>query len=199
MVDYRSCSDRFVYHVIFSVEWLGDPPDPWPTKPATMKAKIWGSIVLLSIVLAWQPAPAEEEMPALQGVWRFQGEVDTRADGSVVSIGPVAGYSGLLVYTADGYVSVNIMPKDRKWKGDSGSESQLRETIETATAYFGRYEVDPKAHTVTHIVEVGLEPSDEGKHLVRKYELHDDTLVLSATWQYHGQSLDFAVTWKRVK
>ena len=168
----------------------------------TIPAKKWIGIKVALIAIGCAILPnrlAADDKSQLQGVWRFQSEVDTRADGSVATIGPAAGYSGLLVYTSDGYVSVNIMPKDRKWKGDSASESQLRETIETGTAYFGRYEVDPKEHTVTHIVEVGLEPSDEGRRLVRKYELQDDTLVLSAIWQFHGQSLDFAVTWKRVK
>lgn len=165
-----------------------------------MKTNISISIILLAITVAnLPPARAADEAPSLQGVWRFQGEVDTRADGSVAAIGPSAGYAGLLVYTADGHVSVNIMPKERKWKVDSANLAQLRETIETGTAYSGRYEVDPAAHTITHIVEVGLEPSDEGKRLVRKYELHDDTLVLSANWQYQGQSLEFAVTWKKVK
>jgi Lipocalin-like domain len=168
---------------------------------SNVRNRVFTSAVFLALAIAMlSVARAADEKSSLLGVWRFQGEVDTRADGSVATVGPAEGYSGLLVYTADGYVSVNIMPKERKWKADSANLPQLRETVETGTAYFGRFEVDPKEHTVTHIVEVGLEPSDEGRRLVRKYELRDDdTLVLSASWQYQGQSLDFAVTWKRVK
>jgi hypothetical protein len=35
----------------------------------------------------------------------------------------------LLIYTADGYVAVNLMPKGRAWRVDSATLSELRLTV----------------------------------------------------------------------
>lgn len=139
------------------------------------------------------------ERPRIEGAWRFVNEVDTRADGSVVSAGPAAGYEGLLIYTADGFMSVNVMPKGRRWRIDTAAPADLRETIEAGSADSGRYEVDPRSHTVTHLVAASLDPADEGKRLVRAYSLEGDTLSLSGTWSYHGETLKFTLTWSRVR
>ena len=155
-------------------------------------------IVFLTTVLTNGPAAPSDEPRLLQGAWRFEREVDTR-DGAVVSAGPKDGYGGLVIYTSDGYMSATLMPKGRQWTVDGADLIQFKETVETGTAYCGRYEVDPRAHTVTHIVEAGMDPSDEGKRLVRTYSLHGDTLELSGTWSYQGHPMGFTITFARVK
>lgn len=134
----------------------------------------------------------------LQGVWRFQGEVDTLADGSPAPVGSgAADYDGLLVYTADGFMSVNIMPKGRSWSTDTATIAELRDTVSNGTGYAGRFEVDESAHTVTHIPSVSLEPFYENKRLVRSYAFKGDLLELSGTFEYQGQTVHFALTWAR--
>ena len=59
-------------------------------------------------------------------MWRFQNEVDTRADGSVVQILPADGWDGYAIYTTDGFVSINIMPKGRKWKVKTATLKELK-------------------------------------------------------------------------
>jgi hypothetical protein len=46
------------------------------------------------------------------------------------------------------------------------------------SGYFGRYQVDAKAGTVTHVLEGALSPADAGKHLRRRFRLVGDTLTI---------------------
>ena len=46
------------------------------------------------------------------------------------------------------------------------------------SAYFGHYQVDPKAGTVTHVLEGALAPADIGKRLRRRFRLVGDTLTI---------------------
>jgi hypothetical protein len=134
----------------------------------------------------------------LEGVWLFEKEINTTVTGEVVEIpGPM--YVGMLIYTPDGYVSVNLMPKDRTWKVDNAKLEELRQTVGqgSSTGYAGRYEVDVKTRTVTHVPRVSLDPADEGARLARGYVLEGDRLTLSGTWTYQGRKLFFAVLWIR--
>ena len=154
------------------------------------------SILLISTQLT-RPVTAGD-VQSIQGVWRFQRAVDTRGDGSIIITGSNQGVEGFIIYTADGFVSSNIMPKGRRRTVDNATVPEFRETIEVGTAYVGRYEVDPATHTVTHIIAVSIDPADDKRRLIRKYSLYGDTLALSGTWLYHGETLNFTLTWKRV-
>jgi hypothetical protein len=76
--------------------------------------RIVACIIVLFATASPAPTP-RNGLEALQGVWRFQNEVDTGPDGSVVNIGPHDGYRGLLVYTSDGYLSGTMIPNGRRW------------------------------------------------------------------------------------
>jgi hypothetical protein len=133
----------------------------------------------------------------LEGVWRFEKEVDTRPDGTPVDI-PAPEFEGMLIYRADGFMSVNLMPKGRTWTTESATLDELRSTVAEGTGYAGRYEVDEKQRTVTHIVSVSLDPANEGRRLVRQYAFEGQKLVLSGEWTYKGAPLLFHVTWERM-
>ena len=58
--------------------------------------------VLAAVIVGLSVGGALAQPPAsspIAGVWRFQGEVDTRADGSAVQISPADGWDGYAVYT----------------------------------------------------------------------------------------------------
>jgi hypothetical protein len=135
--------------------------------------------------------------PSLVGSWRFEKEVDSRADGTRVTVGPKDGYNGFLVYTTGGRMMVQIMPRGRTWRRTAVTPEQLRETVEAGDAYFGRYTIDSSAGTVTHHVEGSLDPSEEGTQLTRRFRLIGDTLVLAGSWEYGGETLGFEITWSR--
>jgi hypothetical protein len=132
----------------------------------------------------------------LVGAWRFQSEVDTKADGSPAPPGAAAGdCEGLLIYTADGFMSVTIMPKARRWSTDTATIAELRDTVSNGTAYAGRYELNEATHTVTHIPDVTMEPGYEHKRLVRTYSFQGRSLQLSGTFEYQGETIHFTLTW----
>ena len=144
------------------------------------------------------PPSIKSDQRVLQGVWRFQNEVDTKSNGEIVVI-PGPSYEGLLTYTADGFVLATVMPKGRTWDAVTATAEQLRESVleGSSTAYEGRYEVNPVAHTVTHAIVASVDPTDEGRRLIRNYAFDGYKLLLSGDWTYRGEALRFTVYWVR--
>ena len=144
-------------------------------------------------------AQRDAELAArLPGVWRYLKEVDTRSDGSTINV-PGPQYAGFIIYTSDGFVAANVMPKARTWSSGSATIDELREStvVGAATAYAGHYEVDPKTRTVAHLVSVSVDPGDEGHRLVRVYDFEGDVLLLSGDFFYNSEKLRFTVYWER--
>jgi hypothetical protein len=56
----------------------------------------------------------------------------------------------------------------------------LREAVTGFVAYFGTYDVDEAAHTVTHHVEASLVPSWVGTDVKRQFNFQDGRLLLTA-------------------
>jgi hypothetical protein len=158
-------------------------------------------VLVASVLLAMgmhSTLPAQQHDTGLVGVWRFVEEVDHRADGSLIKTGPAAGYTGLLIFTADGYMSSTIMPKGRTWRRETVTPSQLRDTFEEASAHAGRYEPDSAKHTMRMENSLSLDPGDEGKWDVAHYRVSGDTLEISGRWTYNGEKLTFTIRLRRM-
>jgi Lipocalin-like domain len=153
---------------------------------------------LLSISACHSQPPAPEQR--FIGAWRYVGETNTTLDGTPVAV-PSPRYQGLLIYTADGFVSAVVMPADRHWNSDAVTLAELRaSTVDDATtAYEGRYQVNAAAHEITHQITVSVDPSFEGRRLVRSYAFDADSLLLSGDWTYNGEPLRFTVSWIRAR
>ena len=163
-----------------------------------MRPQILLALPVLAVLGAGTPASQQRVTP-VEGVWRLVEEVDRRSDGSVIKTGPAAGYNGLLIFTASGYMSSTIMPKGRTWRRDTVTAAQLRDTFEEASAHAGRYECDTVKHTVRMESVMSLAPADEGKWDVVGYRVQRDTLELSGQWTYQGEKLTFTVRLARLK
>jgi len=97
---------------------------------------------------------------------------------------------GILIYTRDGHMSVQLMYPE---SADTLSNEYVRNGYE---ASFGSYEVDEVAHTVTHHVQ-GSVTRDllVGKDLPRKFEFTADRHLIirstranehwSVTWEHY--------------
>ena len=158
------------------------------------------ALVVLVILATGASAVASlQQRDTLVGVWRFVEEVDRRHDGSLVTTGPAAGYNGLLIFTANGYMSSTIMPRGRTWRRDSVTPAELRDTFEGASAHAGRYEADSAKHTVRMQNMMSLDPADEGHWDVVRYRVQRDTLELSGPWTYNGEKLTFTIRLARLK
>jgi hypothetical protein len=146
----------------------------------------------LTTLTASPPAPTQDGevnqsvRERLVGAWRLAWLEEEGADGNVHR----ADCTGLLVYTRDGHMSVQVMYRDPQAHA-SGSAQYAQGGYE---ASFGRYEVDGRAHTFTFHVEGALVRSLVGKDLTRVFELSGNQMTVKAAnpterwrvaWEHH--------------
>ena len=123
----------------------------------------------------------------LIGAWHL---VHIDAPGSDGKPAPVPQPKGMLIYTRDGHMSVQLMYPE------SGNTLSNEYVLSGYEASFGSYDVDETVNTVTHHVQGSITRDLlVGKDLPRKYEFTaDGQLVIrsarpdehwSVTWQHY--------------
>ena len=137
-------------------------------------AAVWVLVASVSPGIA-QSGAGEGARDRLIGSWRLAWVEEEQADGTMKRY---TDRRGTIVYTRDGHMSVQIMlpeglsvPGKNPVKYDRGSYE----------AYYGPYEVDEAAHTVTHHVEGALLWSLIGKDLTRVYRFAGEQLILKSS------------------
>lgn len=121
----------------------------------------------------------------LVGTWKLVSWEITRPDGRIDHpYGEDA--VGFLIYTADGYMSAQIMSADRQQLeagplGDSGSAPSLTEADQarayrTYLAYCGPYTVEGR--TLIHHAETALPPSWTGTDQRRPFRFEREHLII---------------------
>jgi hypothetical protein len=117
----------------------------------------------------------------LVGVWSLVSYTEQRQDREESH--PFSPHpQGFLIYTADGFVSAQLMKPGRAafrsldWH--HGTPEEFQESASGYIAYCGRYEVDENEATVTHIPVVALLPNLIQGRQCRSVELHGDRLIL---------------------
>jgi hypothetical protein len=135
--------------------------------------------------------------PTVQGVWSLIScEVKSGRKMLDQPYGPNP--RGYLIYTADGYMSVDFMAAERPPSGDPettpiGDRLLLAKTYHS---YCGRYSFDGKS--VFHHVEVSLEPEAVGTTKVRTVTFDRGRLVLEAAIApVTGPPAIARIVWKR--
>ena len=106
------------------------------------------------------------------GAWRLAWLEEESADGKVHR----ADCSGLLVYTRDGHMSVQVMYSNPRTGGQAGPVQYAQGGYE---ASFGTYQIDG-AHTFTFHVEGAMVRSLIGKDLSRLYEFSGKQLIVKS-------------------
>ena len=119
----------------------------------------------------------------LVGTWELVSRTDRDSTGRILSETTLgAAPIGYLIYDAAGHVAAQLSARDRSGLvcDSTGlcSDPNNNANIGGYSAYFGRYQVDAKAGTVTHALEGALSPADAGKHLRRRFRLVGDTLII---------------------
>ncbi len=121
----------------------------------------------------------------LIGAWHLVHIDAPGPDGKSMSIPQP---KGILIYTRDGHMSVQLM------YSESAKTLSNEYVLNGYEASFGSYELDETTHTVTHLVQ-GSVTRDllVGKELPRKYELTADghLVIRSARADEH-----WSVTWE---
>lgn len=119
------------------------------------------------------------------GAWRLTMLAEPDANGNLHK----ADCTGLLVYTRDGHMSVQVMYRNAQTGGQAGPVQYAQGGYE---ASFGRYEIND-AHTFTFHVEGAMARSLVGKDLPRAYEFSGNQLVVKST----DPNEHWRVTWER--
>jgi Lipocalin-like domain len=120
------------------------------------------------------------------GAWRLAWLEEEGADGKVHR----ADCTGLLVYTRDGHMSVQVMYRNQQAGTAAGPVQYAQGGYE---ASFGRYEIDERAHTFTYHVEGALARTLIGKDLTRIYEFSGKQLIVKSS----SPNEHWRVVWER--
>jgi hypothetical protein len=108
------------------------------------------------------------------GAWRLAWLEEPDADGNVHK----ADCSGLLVYTPDGHMSVQVMYRHPQTEAQAGPVQYAQGGYE---ASFGTYQINEDARTFTFHVEGAMVRSLIGKDLPRAFELSGNQLIVKST------------------
>ena len=107
------------------------------------------------------------------GAWKLAWLEEPDATGAVHK----ADCTGLLVYTQDGHMSVQVMYRNAQPGGQNGPVQYAQGGYE---ASFGRYEINDD-HTFTFHVDGAMVRSLVGKDLPRAYEFSGNQLIVKST------------------
>jgi Lipocalin-like domain len=135
------------------------------------------------------------------GTWRLVSAEFRRADGAVLHLygrDPV----GMLVYDVQGHMIGQIMRRDRPAlpasKQVANALEDYQAIIKGSVAYFGTYEVDFVAGTITHHVQGSLIPDWVGIGQVRLFAFAGERLTLrTPSTPLHGTTLEGVLIWER--
>jgi hypothetical protein len=137
------------------------------------------------------------------GAWRLISVATVRPNGAEVTDWAGPKPTGILMYSADGYMSVHIVrDPPARWPYQNPEEASVAErahAFDRYYAYFGRYSVDLVKGVVTHQVEGALEPNEVGVTYERKFRLENDRLALQTEkFTLGGEQVFNKLVWQRV-
>jgi hypothetical protein len=108
------------------------------------------------------------------GAWQLAWLEEQGADGKIHR----ADCTGLLVYTRDGHMSVQVMYRNPQAGTAAGPVQYAQGGYE---ASFGTYEIDERAHTFIYHVKGALVRTLIGKDLTRVYEFSGKQLIVKSS------------------
>jgi hypothetical protein len=139
------------------------------------------------------------------GSWKLVSIEATRPNGDVIrdwGQNP----TGLLVYDSNGNVTVQFMRDPRPISENGALTSDEKKTaFDGYYAYFGSYDFDVNAGTVTHHIKSSLRPFEVGVDYKRFYKLSGNKLTLatppmrSAVAGSDGEQRVYKLIWERIK
>lgn len=133
---------------------------------------------MTATLAAQDRSPNEGTRERFVGAWRLAWLEEEGADGKIHR----ADCTGLLVYTSDGHMSVQVMYRNPPANSTAGSNAAPVQYAQGGyEASFGTYEIDERAHTFTYHVEGALVRTLIGKDLPRAFELSDKQLIVKST------------------
>jgi hypothetical protein len=141
------------------------------------RLSLFATLVAVSVVAA--SVSSAQPAPSLVGTWILTGADKQLPDGTVhADYGPNP--HGQVIFTADGYYSVQIYRAERTKFASAdkskGTPEEYRDATLGMSDHFGRYSVDPVNHTITFHIDRSSYPNIDDTSPVRPYELTGDVL-----------------------
>ena len=135
------------------------------------------------------------------GTWELVKCVSRTRDG-VESYPQGENQRGFIVYSHDGYVSVNLMVPDRPLLSaasiGSASEAEVAAITRGYMAYAGPYRVDEDKHLIHHEFDLCLNPNWIGTPQIREASFIGDHLQLSVPkTTLNNQDQSVHLEWRR--
>jgi len=150
------------------------------------KLSVLALIFMLSLSALGQGTPRSVNMQdRFVGAWRLASLEEPDADGRLHK----ADCDGMLVYTRDGHLSVQVMYRNPPSESKSAPVQYAQGGYE---ASYGRYEINDE-QTFTFHVEGALVRTLVGKDLKRTYELSGTQLIVRSS----DSNEHWRVTWER--
>lgn len=147
-----------------------------------------GVIVLVGCVEGFGHASTQVKPGArsqILGAWQLESRTVRAANGDIL-LDPVLGKQpiGRLFYDASGHMMLQMMRQARAQAisvPSNPQDSNNPRIVLGYDSYFGTFQVNEPAATITHHVEGSLFPEDLGKHFQRLFRIEGDTFTLSFT------------------
>jgi hypothetical protein len=116
--------------------------------------------------------------------------------------------SGMLLYQASGWMSVQIVGQPRPAMEPEGSRFPRTETaqdarlkaavLDTYYAYFGTWDYDEATATVTHHIKSSLIPGESGKSYSQTVALEGEDLIFTSRREVAGVATVQRKVWRRI-
>jgi lipocalin-like protein len=168
-----------------------------------MKASLVVSWLLLQFGVATAAAqPLVKE--ALFGTWKIVSVETVRPNGESLIEWMGARPSGWIIYNDSGHMAVQLMRDPRPQFTVPGfrnaPEPEKAAAFDGYYAYFGTYEINIEAGTITHHVLGSLRPNEVGRKLTRQVKLEGGRLTLTTPlFDQEGEKRFNHLVWERVK
>ncbi|ERJ58089.1 lipocalin-like domain-containing protein [Sphingobacterium paucimobilis] len=137
------------------------------------------------------------------GTWELLSYIEVPINGIDSSFPFGKTPKGLLLYSPDGYMSVQISASDDlKYRSDDRmhpSEEESQQRMRGYLAFSGRYTVDNRRAHVVYDIESSFFPNWEGIRQVRKLDFDGDILFQKSLdpIRSDGRMVHAHMTWKR--
>jgi hypothetical protein len=161
---------------------------------------VWFLLLQTPVTASAEPLVKE----ALWGTWQIVSVETVRANGEALTEWMGARPSGWIMYNAAGQMSVQLMrdPRPQFTVPDLRNTPQPEKAaaFDGYYAYFGTYDVDVEAGTITHHVLGSLRPNEVGRKYTRRGTLEEDRLTLTTRpFDQEGEKRFNRLVWKRLK
>lgn len=138
------------------------------------------------------------------GSWKLLSYIEIPVGGEEYMFPLGTGPKGVLLFSPDGYMSVQIAVNNAvKYQSDDKfavSDEQLAARFKRYIAFTGKYTIDNVLSYVIYHIETSLYPNWEGEKQIRKMDFEGDILYQKSVEPImsNGQLVNAYMTWQKL-